>query len=247
MALENIKNVVFVMSNKGGVGKTTIAVNLAYMLADKKFKVGLIDLDIHGPNAAKMIGISKKDISISDNKKMIPVKINDNLKLISTAFMTAEDNAIIWRGPLKHNLIKQFLYDTEWGNLDYLVIDFPPGTGDEYISTAQFFKNSCNALIVSTPQEVSIMDSTRSINFCKELNIPIIGLIENMSGSLFGKDTIKLIAKKNNVNFIGALSLNSDIVNACNNGRPFVLSDSKPKKEFETIVDNILDYFNNNK
>ncbi|HHI04191.1 MAG TPA: ATP-binding protein, partial [Candidatus Woesearchaeota archaeon] len=178
--MDDIKHKLLVMSGKGGVGKTTIAVNLAYALSEKGFKVGLLDVDIHGPNAPKMLGLSNKELSGKGNK-MIPISFSDNLKVISMAFLLKKTDAAIWRGPMKHNVIKQFLDDVIWGELDYLVIDLPPGTGDEALSISQLLNNITGTIIVSTPQEVALLDCIKSIDFSKKLKIPILGLIENMS------------------------------------------------------------------
>ena len=230
---------IFVMSNKGGVGKTTIAVNLAYLLSEK-YKVGLLDVDIHGPNAPKMLGVSETHAE-SSNEKIVPIRVNENLYMMSIAFLTEKQNeAVIWRGPLKSKLIMQFVNDVSWPDLDFLIVDLPPGTGDETITIMQLLKENSGAIIVSTPQEVSIMDAKKAINLCKNFNVEILGLIENMSGEIFGKGKVKELAQKENVKFLGSLGMSKEINNFSNAGKPFV-SDKNlaATKEFKEIVKNL--------
>jgi ATP-binding protein involved in chromosome partitioning len=240
--MDNVKNqrdnVILIMSGKGGVGKTTVAVNLAYALSQEQ-NIGLLDIDLHGPNVPKMLGIDKKNVLADDNQKLIPINYSPSLKVLSIAPMIEHGAPVIWRGPMKHKVIKQFTQDVLWGDLDFLIIDFPPGTGDEYISTVQLIKNIFGAVIVSMPQEVSLIDSERSINFCKKMNIPIIGLIENMAGEIFGKGKVKEIADNNKVKFLGSISLNSTITDNSNKGVPFYSHESKAKEEFDEIIKKI--------
>ncbi len=231
--MDNIKKKILVMSGKGGVGKTTIAVNLAYALSEKGFKVGLLDVDVHGPNAPKMLKLDDKELETQDNK-MIPIKYNDNLKVMSMAFLLKKQNAGIWRGPMKHNIIKQFLDDVEWGELDYIVVDLPPGTGDEPLSIAQLLKDITGTVIVSTPQEVSLLDGIKSIDFSKKLKIPIIGLVENMSGEIFGEGGVEETAKKQKIAFIGRIKLDAEIRKSGDSGNPHEI-----KKLFNPIADKI--------
>jgi len=231
--MDNIKHKILVMSGKGGVGKTTIAVNLAYALSEKGFKVGLLDADIHGPNAPKMLNLGNKKLNI-ENDKLIPIKFSDNLKIISMAFLLKEKDAAIWRGPMKHNVIKQFIEDVRWDKLDYLIVDLPPGTGDEALSVSQLLKDITGTIIVSTPQEVALLDGIKSIDFSKKLNLPIIGLIENMSGEVFGEGGVEETAKKENIEFIGRLKLNVKIRKAGDKGAPFEI-----KELFNNMTNNI--------
>jgi Mrp family chromosome partitioning ATPase len=181
-SLSKIKNIYIVMSGKGGVGKTSVSVNIAMALAKKGFKVGIMDVDIHGPDVPRMLGIQKEMLGVNANKKLTPLAYSDNLCAVSIESLSAsKDDAIIWRGPMKHSVIRQFISDVEWGALDYLIIDSPPGTGDEPLSVAQVISGA-KALIVTTPQEVSLADVRKSINFCRTIQMEIFGLVENMSG-----------------------------------------------------------------
>ncbi len=250
--MDKIKNKIMVMSGKGGVGKTTVAVNLAFKLALNGSNVGLLDADIHGPNVPKMLGIEDRRPEMS-SIGIKPVKISTGMhriEVMSIAFLLPDtDSAIIWRGPLKMNMIKQFTEDVEWGDLDYLVVDLPPGTGDESLSVVQLIKPD-GVVIVTTPQDVALLDSRKAVNFAKHVNIPIIGIIENMSGfkcpqcgreiNLFKIGGGENAAKELNVPFLGRISIDPEIVNSGDSGRPFVLnSNSDTTKAFNKIVDNI--------
>ncbi len=180
--LSHIKHRIMVMSGKGGVGKSTVSTNLAVALSQEGFSVGLLDADIHGPNIPKMLGIELQQVENFGNG-MIPVEVFPNLKVISMAFFIGDpDNPVVWRGPLKHSAINQFLGEVEWGDLDFLVVDLPPGTGDEPLSVAHLIKNVDGAVIVTTPQDVALLDSRKAVTFSRMLSIPVIGIVENMSG-----------------------------------------------------------------
>ena len=230
--ISNIKNKFIIISGKGGVGKTTIAVNLAYSLAMKGYDVGVLDVDIHGPNICKMFGADNKRLT-STNSKINPIQILDNLKIVSTAsLIETPDTPVIWRGPLKMKVISQFLRDVNWGKLDYLIIDAPPGTGDEPLSVAQLIPDLNGAVVVTTPQEVAVLDSRKSIQFAKKLNIPYIGVIENMSGficphcgkeiNLFKKGGGIKAAEELHVDFLGDIPFELDMVELSDNGKVFV-------------------------
>jgi len=237
---KKMRKTILVMSGKGGVGKTTIAINLAHFLFDKGKSIGILDADIHGPNVFKLLGYSGLKMEMREDK-IVPLSINPNFKIASIAGFTDDDSAVIWRGPMKHNAIKQLALDVEWGDLDYLVVDFPPGTGDEHISAAQLIKDIVGAIIISTPQQVSIMDVMRSVDFCKKMNLPIIGLIENMSEGIFGKGTVEKVCKKNNLNFLGALPLCAEIVKSGEEGKPFSEYNNKElNNKFRLIIENVL-------
>lgn len=227
-----IKNKIIVMSGKGGVGKTTVAINLAHGLAQKGYTVGILDTDIHGPNIAKMLGIENERACGTDTG-IHPIKVTENLWAISISlFADDQDSPFIWRGPRKMAMIKQFLSDVIWGNLDYLIIDSPPGTGDEPLSVCQLIPDLNGSIIITTPQDVAILDSRKSVNFSKQLNIPVIGIIENMSGfkcphcegeiNLFSVGGGKKAAESLNVPFLGSLPLDPVLVKLGDAGTPFI-------------------------
>ncbi len=180
-SLQKIKHKLMVMSGKGGVGKTSVSVNLAIALAERGFKVGLLDVDIHGPDIPRMLGLQGM-MGVGEGHRMQPLRFSENLTAVSMeSLMQDKDEAVIWRGPMKHGAIRQFIGEVEWGNLDFLVIDAPPGTGDEPLTVAQLIKDA-QAVIVTTPQEVALADVRKSINFCKTMKMEVTGVIENMSG-----------------------------------------------------------------
>ncbi|MGM0365942.1 MAG: P-loop NTPase, partial [Actinomycetota bacterium] len=182
--LSQVKHKFMVFSGKGGVGKTTVAVNLAYSIMSKGYKVGLLDIDIHGPNVIKILGLEKEKIK-GDGKRIEPIRVFSSMKVVSIAsFLDSEDSPVIWRGPLKMKIIKQFLGDVDWGMLDYMIVDCPPGTGDEPLSIAQLMPGLDGGIVVTTPQDMAILDAGKSIRFAQQLKIPYIGVIENMSGFL---------------------------------------------------------------
>jgi ATP-binding protein involved in chromosome partitioning len=259
--ISNIKQKLMVISGKGGVGKTTISVNLAYALSLKGYKVGLLDVDIHGPNVVKLLGIENKRLTGSGDSKINPIELSDSLKVMSTASMLEDsDTPVIWRGPLKMKIISQFLRDVNWGKLDYLIIDSPPGTGDEPLSVAQLIKDLSGAIVVTTPQEVAMLDSRKSIQFAKKLNIPYIGIIENMSGficpycgkeiNLFNKGGGKKAAAELGIDFLGDIPIDKEIVDLSDSGKAFVKygnMDSIAFKKIEKVVGNIESVFNSNR
>eukprot|EP00002_Diphylleia_rotans_P016908 TRINITY_DN3286_c0_g1_i1.p1 TRINITY_DN3286_c0_g1~~TRINITY_DN3286_c0_g1_i1.p1 ORF type:complete len:284 (-),score=52.59 TRINITY_DN3286_c0_g1_i1:468-1319(-) len=189
--LQNVKRKILVLSGKGGVGKSTFSAQLAYFLASKDLQVGLLDVDICGPSIPKIMGLEGEEVHQS-NAGWSPVYVEDNLAVMSIGFLLPDpDDAVIWRGPKKNGMIKQFLKDVNWGDLDYLVIDTPPGTSDEHLSIVTYLKEAGvdGAVIVTTPQEVALLDVRKEINFCKKVNIPILGVVENMSGFVCPKCT----------------------------------------------------------
>jgi ATP-binding protein involved in chromosome partitioning len=180
-SLTRIKNKIIIMSGKGGVGKSSVSVNLAIALAERGFKVGLMDVDIHGPDIPRMLGLTGM-LAANAEKKLDPMRYSENLSTVSIeSLMPNKDDAVIWRGPVKHGAIRQFIGEVSWGDLDYLIIDSPPGTGDEPLTVAQLVKDA-KAVIVTTPQEIALADVRKSINFCRTVKMEILGLIENMSG-----------------------------------------------------------------
>ena len=251
--MSKIRFKIVVMSGKGGVGKSTVASNLAMALALNGFTVGLIDADITGPNIPKMMGIPPDHLPNidSDQKKIIPVIGPLNIKIMSMAFLLQDpDTPIIWRGPLKMGAINQFLNDVEWGHLDFLVVDLPPGTSDETISILQLIKGA-KAIVVTTPQDVALMDSRKAITMGIKMMDGILGVIENMSGyicphcgkeiDIFGKDGGKNAAKEMGVAFLGAIPIDPDIRKDSDKGSPYVVkhAEAAAKKAFDNIVKNI--------
>jgi Mrp family chromosome partitioning ATPase len=249
--LAKVKNRLLVFSGKGGVGKSTVAANLALALSQKGLQVGLLDVDLHGPNLAKMLGAETRRVEAAENH-LLPVKITENLKLISMAFfLENRDSPVIWRGPLKMKAIQQFLGDVEWGELDWLICDSPPGTGDEPLSVVQLIP-ATGALIVTTPQEVSLMDSRKAVSFAQKLNLSILGIVENMSGflcphcgkkiDLFKQGGGEKIAGELKIPFLGRIPFEPHIVESGDRGRPFMLNPagSEAAIAFNGIVEKIL-------
>ncbi len=226
--LKGFKNKFLVMSGKGGVGKSTIAAYLAVGLAKRDYQVGLMDVDLHGPSIPRLLGLKGNIESSAESRKGIPLKYLPNMEVISIESLLADkDTATIWRGPLKIGVIKQFISDIEWSNSDYLIIDCPPGTGDEPLTVAQVIPDT-KAIIVTTPQEISLADVRKSINFCHQVNMGVLGLIENMSGlrcpycgetiDLFKTDGGVMTAKKAGLRLLGSLPLEPEIVLEGDNG-----------------------------
>ena len=226
-----IRHKIVVLSGKGGVGKSTVAVNIATALMMAGKRVGLLDVDIHGPSIPTMLGLegSKPD-GCKDG--MFPVDL-DGLKVISLGFLLeSPDDAIIWRGPLKMGVIKQFLRDVVWGDLDYLIIDSPPGTGDEPLSVCQLIGTLDGAVVVTTPQKVAAVDVRKSITFCRRMHLPVLGMVENMSGFVCPKcgEVTQILrsgggrrmAEDMGVRFLGAIPIDPNIAEACDNGQAFV-------------------------
>ncbi len=230
--MARIAHKIIVMSGKGGVGKSTVAVNLAVSLASKGLKTGLLDIDIHGPSVPKLLGLDTGQAIGTRDGKMTPVEYGEHLKVISIGFMLQDrDDAVIWRGPLKYTVIKEFLTEVDWGDLDYLVIDSPPGTGDEPLSICQLIENADGAVVVTTPQDVALIDVRKSVSFCKQLNMQIVGVIENMSGFTCphcGKETDifksgggKKMAEEMGVPYLGNIPIDRRIVAGGDSGTPF--------------------------
>ncbi len=251
-ALAKIKNRVLVFSGKGGVGKSTVAANLALALAKKGKKVGLLDVDIHGPNLPKMLGVEGRSLDVS-SQGIKPVYVSDNLHLVSMSFLLQDpDLPVIWRGPMKMKAIEQFLGDVDWGELDWLIIDSPPGTGDEPLSVAQLIP-ATGAVIVTTPQEVSLMDSKKAVAFARQLNLNILGIVENMSGltcpncgqkiDLFKEGGGFKAAMELKIPFLGKIPLDPQIVILGDEGKSFVDTqpESKASQAFSDIVNKIIE------
>ena len=229
-----IRNAIAVASGKGGVGKSTVSANLAVALAQTGARVGLLDADIYGPNIPTMIGIH--DIPGTKDNKLIPAE-GYNVKLMSMGFLVKPGQPLIWRGPMLNSAIRQFLADTEWGELDYLIIDLPPGTGDASLSLAQMLPLS-GVVIVTLPQAVSLEDASRGLNMFKTLEVPILGVIENMRGEFFGSGGGEDLARMANVPFFGAVPMEQAVRVGGDTGQPVVVSrpDSPAAKAFQAIA-----------
>ncbi|HDJ27767.1 MAG TPA: ATP-binding protein [Proteobacteria bacterium] len=250
--LSHIKHSIVVMSGKGGVGKSTVAVNLAVSLAQQGLKVGLLDADIHGPNLPKMLGLEKSRLQATEGG-IVPMEFIPGLSVVSMAFLLESvDNPVVWRGPLKHTVIRQFVADVQWGELDYLVVDLPPGTGDEPLSVAQVLKAVDGSVIVTTPQEVALLDSRKSVVFSQQLEIPVIGIVENMSGlvcphcgkeiDLFKKGGGEIAARELDVPFLGRVPIDPQIVVNGDAGKPYVIAfpESQAAKNLKQVADKCL-------
>lgn len=249
-ALRKIKHKLIVMSGKGGVGKTSTSVNLAMALAGKGFQVGIMDVDLHGPDVPRMLGL-KGMLELSGNKKLEPMRRMENLKVISIESLTmSKDDAIIWRGPIKYSAIKQFIGEVEWGDLDFLIIDSPPGTGDEPLTVAQTIQDA-KAIIVTTPQEVSLADVRKSISFCKTVKMEIFGMIENMSGfvcphcgekvDIFGSGGGERTAAAASIPFLGRIPMDPKVVTCGDDGCSILekYADSEAAKAISSIADRV--------
>lgn len=230
--LSAIKHKVMVLSGKGGVGKSAVSVNLAVSLAVNGMRVGLLDIDFHGPSVPTMLGLQKVSLDTSGGE-IIPAEVH-GMKVVSISMLLEDNNsnAIIWRGPMKAGVLKQLLENVNWGELDYLIMDFPPGTGDEALSACQLVSDADGGVIVTTPQEVSLSDCRRCISFCRQLGLPVLGVLENMSGfvcpdcnkvlDIFGSGGGENMAKEYNVPFLGKVPLDPELTASCDSGRPFI-------------------------
>ncbi len=249
--MARIKHKIVVMSGKGGVGKSTVAVNLALTLAAGGHKVGVMDVDIHGPDVAKLLGVEDARLE-TKGEMIVPVPVNENLTAISMAFLLEDrDTPIIWRGPLKMGAIKQFLGEVAWGDLDYLIIDLPPGTGDEPLSVAQLLPDGAWAVIVTTPQDLALLDSRKAIRFAEQLKMNIAGVVENMAGlkcphcgemiNLFKTGGGEAAAKEMGVNFLGRVPIDPNMVIMGDLGKPYVVDepDALAPKAFREISKNL--------
>ncbi|CAA9892072.1 antiporter inner membrane protein [Candidatus Methylobacter favarea] len=228
----NIKNIIAVASGKGGVGKSTTAVNLALALAAEGANVGILDADIYGPSIPTMLGLSGYPASV-DNKTMTP-KVAYNVQTMSIGYLVEAEQAMIWRGPMATNALQQLLRDTNWVDVDYLIIDLPPGTGDIQLTLAQQIPVS-GAIIVTTPQDIALLDAQRGLRMFEKVNVPVLGLVENMSmhicsacgheEAIFGEGGGVAMAEVNKIDFLGALPLDINIRRQADSGRPTVVAD----------------------
>lgn len=242
--IRGVKNIIAIGSGKGGVGKSTVAANLALAFSQAGHKVGLIDADIYGPSIGKMFGKDGKQILKADGKNTIFPHESFGMKIISFSFMLGDDQAVVWRGPMLGKAIEQFLFQVSWGELDYLFIDLPPGTGDVQLSLAQLIDLD-GALIVTTPQNVALQDASRAINMFMEVKIPVLGVIENMSvflcpncgheAHIFSKNGGTAIASKYHIPILGQIPIQSEIMHSGETGTPVVFSEPEGQIAAEFI------------
>ena len=248
----DVKHVILILSGKGGVGKSTVAVNLAYAFSARGKQTGLLDLDIHGPNVPKMLGLEDHQL-LGDGEMLVPVRMTGTLQVISMAFLLEKkSDPIVWRGAIKMGVIRQFLSEVRWGSLDYLIVDLPPGTGDEALTIAQIAPNIKGAVIVTTPQDVATLDSTKAITFAQMLEMPVLGVIENMSGlscphchgtiDLFGSGGGERIAQEHQVPFLGKIPLDIKMREAGDAGHPFIgkKQDSPTWKAIDEVMNRLM-------
>ncbi len=250
--LSQIEHKVMVMSGKGGVGKSTVSINLAIGLSLQNFYIGLLDVDLHGPNVPKMLGLEGGELQKRPDGTVGPVYYSPNLKFMSVEpLLPNKDSAVMWRGPMKMSAIRQFIYDIEWGKLDYLVIDAPPGTGDEQMTVAQMIPDAY-AVLVTTPQEVALLDVKKSISFCKHVGMPVIGIVENMSGMIcphcgkaidvFKRGGGEKLSEETGIPFLGKIPVDPRIVTTGDAGRPIMAMypNSHTAEAFEKVVQNVI-------
>jgi len=259
-----IRHRILVLSGKGGVGKSSVAANLALALAARDKKVGLLDVDIHGPSIPRILGLEGLPAALAQPQPapaagpagtdrasalLQPLSASPNLRVMSMGFLLENrETAVIWRGPMKYNVIKQFIKDVDWGELDYLVVDSPPGTGDEPLSVAQLLGTPARAVIVTTPQELSLSDVRRCITFCRQVQVPLLGIIENMSGfvcphcgertDIFKAGGGRELAREMQIPFLGQIPLDPRLVDAGDDGQSYFerFRDTETARSFETIV-----------
>lgn len=253
-SLTRIENTLMILSGKGGVGKSTVAVNLAAALAASDRDVGLLDIDIHGPSVPMLLNLEGASARSANERGLVPIRYNDHLKVMSMEFVVGDqtDEAVIWRGPMKHRMIRQFLAEVDWGDLDFLIVDAPPGTGDEPLSICQMAPPRSQAIIVTTPQKVALKDVRKSIKFCKNLGMPVYGIIENMSGfvcpecgtrhNLFDSGGGERLALETGFRFLGGIPIDPRLVATSDDGKPFVLEypTSVTADAFDKIIGPIL-------
>ena len=250
--LSQVKEKLVVLSGKGGVGKSTVAVNLATALSMAGKKVGLLDIDIHGPSIPKMLHLENAPVSGTETT-LDPV-IANKIKVMSIGFLLRDrDDAVIWRGPMKSNAIKQFLRDVEWGELDYLIVDSPPGTGDEPMTVIQLLDRPTGAIVVTTPQALAVQDVRRSIMFCRQLQLPVVGVVENMSGfvcpkcgehtDIFQTGGGESMARDMGVPFLGSVPIDPQVTLSGDGGQPVVQAHphSETSQAFGRIVRSLLE------
>ena len=250
--MARVKHKIIIASGKGGVGKSTVTVNLARALQMKGLRVGVLDADITGPDIPKLLGI--EDARLTQGPEGIEVPQAEGIKAASMAFvLSSRDAPVVWRGPMKMAAIKQFIQDVNWGDLDFLLIDLPPGTSDEPLSVVQLIPELAGAIIVTTPQEVALLDSRKAVNMVKAMKMPVLGIVENMSGlvcphcgqeiSIFGSGGGKRMAEEMDVPFLGAIPIEPSVCALGDRGQTFVQSGTKAGGSFSRIVERLIEMF----
>lgn len=233
-AMDAIPHKIIVMSGKGGVGKTTLAVNLAYAFAAQGWRVGILDADIHGPDVAWMTGVEGQRTE-SEDGRLMPLQPAENVKVLSmSAFLPDSDSPVIWRGPMKMSVIQQFMGEGQWEDTEVLVVDCPPGTGDEPLSVVQLMPHPDGTVVVTSPQGVALLDSRKCVNFARKMNLPVLGIVENLSGfvcshcghttNLFKTGGGEAAAQQLEVPFLGRVPISEKMVDAGDNGQPLVVA-----------------------
>jgi ATP-binding protein involved in chromosome partitioning len=251
--MKGIKHKIVVLSGKGGVGKTTVATNLAVSFARRGKTAGIVDVDIYGPNVPKLLGLEGQHPTV-DGEFILPIVGPEDVKVMSMGFLLRkDDDAVAWRGPLVARAITQFLANVRWGELDVLIVDLPPGTGDEILSILQSIPDIDGVVIVSTPQEVAVLDARRAIQLVEKMDVPVLGIVENMSEFLcpkcgesykiFGEGAVKKASEEFGVDHLGALPLDPRVVSLSDEGSPFVIKEpeSKVAKAFSELVDKLTE------
>jgi ATP-binding protein involved in chromosome partitioning len=251
--MDDIRQKILVMSGKGGVGKSTVAANLAVGLSQAGMSVGLLDVDVHGPSIPQLLGLQGQGVPTIEHE-LQPVRVNDRLGVMSIGFLVASRNdAVIWRGPRKYNVIRQFLKDVSWGRLDYLVVDSPPGTGDEPLAVAQLVGKPACAVLVTTPQDLAVSDVRRSVGFCRSVGLPVLGIVENMSGficpgcgrhlDVFKAGGGEALATAADVPFLGKIPLDPEMVANGDSGRTSMdaKNESASAQALRAIVQTVLE------
>jgi len=250
--MARVKHKIIIASGKGGVGKSTVTVNLARALQMKGLKVGVLDADITGPDIAKLLGIEDGRL-IQGPNGIEPVDV-EGIKAASMAFvLSSRDSPVVWRGPMKMAAIKQFIEDVDWGDLDFLLIDLPPGTSDEPLTVVQLIPELAGAIIVTTPQEVALLDSRKAVNMVRAMKIPVLGIVENMSGlicphcgesiSIFGAGGGERMAREMDERFLGAVPMDPSVSALGDSGKTFVQSQASAASSFNQIVERLLEMF----
>jgi ATP-binding protein involved in chromosome partitioning len=253
--LSNIGNIIAVASGKGGVGKSTVAVNLAVSIAKKGYKTGLLDADIYGPSIPIMLDTElykPETISVEEKHFLVPAE-KSGIKIMSVGYFISQEKALIWRGPMASNVVRQLINDVDWGHLDFLIIDLPPGTGDIHLTIMQHVSIT-GAIIVTTPQKVALADAAKAINMFRQpqINVPVIGIIENMSYFtpaelpdnkyfIFGKDGGKNFADNNNIDLLGQIPIIQSICESGDSGQPFVQKNFSGHEVFDLISDKVIE------